>query len=299
MNSGDIIANRITLSSRVSYKSYINAFMRLSLVPLPLLTDDQVIQAFTPFQGQREGYITTLKAAIAAYQLDNGMPPPPWGGGGRMGRARRESPALIAFFQGLMRAAPPRVFPGDSGTLPMPVHVLHTLVNYWIDQRQLCHFRNAIMALGQFYLMRRAAEMRNIKQGDLVDLGVGRGMELRVRSMKHVRTGHRVTIVEHVHDSRPLAPLFRLYLQATRNLRGFIMRSTTPDGNKWAKVDKAVSLTSYNQSIVKALQIVAPYLHERCWSSHALRKGGFTHARETGMPMEVANRIVGWITSDM
>jgi hypothetical protein len=44
---------------------------------------------------------------------------------------------------------------------------------------------------------------------------------------------------------------------------------------------------------------VAPHTNLRCWSSHALRKGGFTCAVESGIPLPIVNRIVGHVSTDM
>ena len=49
----------------------------------------------------------------------------------------------------------------------------------------------------------------------------------------------------------------------------------------------------------EAIISVAPLTDPRCLTTHALKKAGFTCARESGMPQEIANAIIGHVTSDM
>lgn len=299
----DIIAARLAASTRKSYQSLINVYHRVSSVRLPLVTDAQVIDAFSPFKGRSNRYIYKMRAAIAAFQLDNGMPPPPWSNAFSNGRntgsaSSYEMANTDAFFRGLRKLAPKPALPGQSGCLPIPLATANAVIDYMLSQGKLDHFRNAVGVLLQFYAMRRYDEIRSLQQGDLIDQGIGNGVLLNIRNMKG-DISHAVTLSESVCNGRAFAPLVRLFITATKSLTGCLFRATSRDGQDWADTNSPLTIGTYQAALESAISIVAPTTDPRCRTTHALRKGGFTVARESGMPIEIANAIIGHVSTDM
>jgi integrase len=298
----DIVAARISARTRKSYQSYISVFTKLSSIPLPLVTDEQVMSAFIPFKGRSQRYIYSLRAAIAAFQLDNGMPPTPWAKVKGNAPASGSTPIMIAnteaFFKGLKKLAPKPALPGQSGCLPLPIHTANAIIDHLLSQPRLDHFRNAIGVLLQFYAMRRYDEIRTIQQGDLFDRSVGKGVTFSIRNMKG-DISHAITLSETVCTGRAFAPLVRLFITATESLKGYLFRATTSDGLRWADVNSPLTIGTYQSALNAAIDAVAPDTDPRRRTTHALRKGGFTCARESGMPIEIANAIIGHVSNAM
>lgn len=301
----EIIAARISASTRKSYESFLNVYRKTSHVPLPLVTDAQVVEAFAPFKGRRQRYIYSLRAAIAAFQLDNGMPPPPWVKSNikavtavQSADLNRQIANTEAFFKGLKKLAPLPSLPGQSGCLPLPIQTANAVIDFLLSQTKLDSLRNAIGVLLQFYAMRRYDEIRTLKNGDLIDRGHGKGVLFNIRNMKG-DISHAITLSETVCQGRAFAPLVRVFIRATMHLEGYIFRATQHNGSEWSDVNSPLTIGTYQEALRRTVMIVAPDTDPRCMSTHALRKGGFTCARESGMPIEIANAIIGHVSSDM
>lgn len=146
--------------------------------------------------------------------------------------------------------------------------------------------------------MRRYDEIRTLQQGDLCDRGVGNGVIYNIRNMKG-NISHSINLSEMVCQGRAFAPLVRIFIQLTRNLKGHLFRATKENGFEWAELDSPLTIGTYQAAINGVINIVAPATDQRCRSTHALRKGGFTCARESGMPIEIANTIIGHVSTDM
>jgi integrase len=210
---------------------------------------------------------------------------------------------MRTFLKGLKRVAESTPCPGFAGALPLPTSTLNAMVDRWLAQEALASLRNATTASLQFFGIRRSDEVFQSRKSDFKDLGEGGGFQWNIRCMKNARNGHSLTLPDYVGAQRPVGALLRCFLETVDDEfddEDFIFRGTAKgDPARWSLVNQPLSAKAWDTALKSAITSVAPSTPPRATTSHALRKGGFTCAVESGIPMQIVNRIVGHVSSDM
>ena len=94
-----------------------------------------------------------------------------------------------------------------------------------------------------------------------------------------------------------LQKIIRHLVALTAGLQGPIVRASRGP-RAWAEDPVPLSRSAWNRAIKVAIKIVRPGLGLDRLSSHSFRKGGFTAAREAGMPIDCAIDVIGHICTD-
>ena len=91
--------------------------------------------------------------------------------------------------------------------------------------------------------------------------------------------------------------IIRHFLALTEGLEGPIVRATRGK-TSWHVDPVPFSRAGWNKAIKEAIKAVRPDTDVQRLSSHSFRKGGFTAAREAGMPIDIAIDVIGHQCTD-
>lgn len=256
--------------------------------------------------------VNATKAAVAAYHKIRHLPPPPF-----------NDPAMAYFWEGLRKECDNVVKGKEAITKPQLIGIL----KHWAKVVSPASKRNQCMAVMQFYAMRRVSEILNLTILNVEDLGVGRGVVLKIPRQKNDKYGRgmEVPLPEKTLDGVAIGSIIRAYLDlpGVRTHEGPLLRYANSHTTHRARtqglaharlsltcisafsivcsmtrgqqglIDKPLSRDVWNKAVREAFEKVFPDVPSVSISSHSFRKGGFTAAKLAGMAHDCAIDAMG------
>lgn len=248
---------------------------------LPMNSAGKIMVFFSTLKGSNWSKVCSYRSAISALHRYRNWHAPPF-----------DEPIVQAFLQGLQKSCNNRVV----GKIPISKEEMTALVTHWFLKQSNNGYRNAFLAVVQFYGMRRISEVLALTREQIIDLGVGNGFVIRVDRQKNDKYGRgmEVPLPEHTTDNIPIGPIIRQFLLVTQNVQGILVRASRGK-HQWNEKDTGVMDRGvWNTAIKDAYKVLWPDRPDTSLiSSHSFRKGGFTAARQAGMPHDCAIDVIG------
>jgi integrase len=244
---------------------------------IPMDSTGKLMMFFSTLKGTSEGKVKSYRSAIAALHRIRGWAPPPF-----------EAGVVKAFWDGLLKSCNNQVV----GKEPITKQQFTDMVLHWLNKQSTAGMRNAFVAVMQFYGMRRISEVLALTRDQIEDLGEGKGVVIRVTRSKNDRFGRgmEVPIPDKSKEGIPLGQIIRVFLHHTRDLQGVLLRASS---GKHGWSPEPLSRDTWNTAVKDAFKVLYPGLPTKNFSSHSFRKGGFTAARQAGMPHDCSIDIIG------
>jgi hypothetical protein len=158
---------------------------------LPCDSPQKIALFFAGLEGSKWSKVESFQSAITAWHRIQFIPDPPF-----------KFPSLKPFWHGLRKSCDNTV----KATVPATRDLVYDVCRYWLSKDTHCGYRNAFVCVMQFWGMRRQGEITQLLRDHLVDIGAGKGFNLRIVNAKNDPYGRGllVPLPEQTTDNFPL-----------------------------------------------------------------------------------------------
>lgn len=228
--------------------------------------------------GRKWTVVKTHRAAIKKWHSEAGFDEPPF-----------DSRKLQPFWRGLFKSCD--TTPGGKAAIGRSM--ARRIIQDWFKQKSLDGYRNAFVATIQYWLSKRFDEVASLQRRHIIG-PTRQGFNITIDTQKNWQNVPQTFPLPHLADDGfKVGAVVQKFLDVTRGLSHSktLVRATAPGGAYWGL--KQLSNAAFNKALRTALfKAGVPKNKLHTYSSHSLRKGGFTAMRRAGAPADCAQRII-------
>lgn len=244
---------------------------------LPMDNPEKIMIFFASLQGAKWSKVRAYKSSAAHWHAERRLPPPQW-----------DHPGLQRFWRGLRKSCDNKV----SGKRPLTKAELYALLRYWGGRNSLAGCRNMFIAVVQFYTAKRWSELAHLQRSDITPHPQGFLLQVHRSKSDPFGRGSQAPLPEKTKDGVPIGSIIRNFLRLAPT-EPPLLRATHPANKGGGWKTNALTREAWHAAIRDSLKAALPQLDLREVGTHSLRKGGFTAAKQAGLPHDVAIDLLG------